>query len=168
MRIKHCVGCGGILDKRSDTQYACAVCGQDYWNNPHTAASVIIHEEGKILFTERAEEPHKGGFDLPGGFLDYDEDAEAAARREIKEELGVGLGSLQLIGSYTHEYAPGVSSCELMFLARGWKGTFKPADDVAGYSWRDVDFLDDSKCAWHYPGLKNKLRNLLENTNGGR
>jgi 8-oxo-dGTP diphosphatase len=43
----------------------------------------------KVLLIQRAKNPFKDHWALPGGFVDMDEDLEAAALRELKEETGV-------------------------------------------------------------------------------
>ena len=48
--------------------------------------------------------PGSGKLDFPGGFIDPNETAEEALRREIKEELGINLGVLKYIGSYPNIY----------------------------------------------------------------
>lgn len=42
-----------------------------------------------LLLVERGEDPHAGSWALPGGFIEPQEDADAAARRELVEETGV-------------------------------------------------------------------------------
>ncbi len=56
-----------------------------------------------VLLVERGEEPHAGCWALPGGFVGPDEDAEAAAWRELHEETGVErfAGHLEQLRTYS-------------------------------------------------------------------
>ncbi|NIA16513.1 MAG: NUDIX domain-containing protein, partial [Nitrospiraceae bacterium] len=42
-----------------------------------------------VLLIQRGQEPWKGMWAIPGGFIDMDEELDAAARRELEEETGV-------------------------------------------------------------------------------
>src|SRR6266496_1650146 len=52
---------------------------------------VFGFDEGelKVLLIERALEPFKGKWALPGGFVRVDETLDEAARRELEEETGL-------------------------------------------------------------------------------
>ena len=54
------------------------------------------------LVVERGGEPFKGRWALPGGFVEPDEGLYDAARRELEEETGVGVGAnrLEQLASY--------------------------------------------------------------------
>lgn len=56
-----------------------------------------------VLLVERADHPYKGAWALPGGFVGIDEDAEAAAWRELAEETGVPRfpGHLEQLRTYS-------------------------------------------------------------------
>lgn len=69
----------------------------------HAAVAVVVvndADDAAVLLTRRATKmrEHAGQWALPGGRLDHDEDAVAAARRELLEELGVTLGDDALLG----------------------------------------------------------------------
>lgn len=50
----------------------------------------IINNQPQLLLIQRKNDPFKGSWALPGGFVDLgDIDAEAAAKRELKEETGL-------------------------------------------------------------------------------
>ena len=64
----------------------CELCN---FNNPKASATAVIIQNNKLLLLKRNEEPYKGTWDLPGGYLDGQESPQDAIRREMREELGV-------------------------------------------------------------------------------
>src|SRR3954471_14836781 len=61
----------------------------------HTSVGMLVWKEGKLLLIERKNFPP--GFAPPAGHVDGDADFETAARRELKEEVGLDAQSLELI-----------------------------------------------------------------------
>lgn len=66
--------------------------------NPYLTVDVIVETAGGIVLVERKNEPR--GWALPGGFVDYGERPEDAARREVEEETGLRATLIELLGVY--------------------------------------------------------------------
>ncbi|MGH1296302.1 NUDIX hydrolase [Bacillus pretiosus] len=56
-------------------------------------AVAVFNEQGQILLQQR----RNGIWGVPGGFVELGESTEEAGRREVLEETGIEIGSLQLI-----------------------------------------------------------------------
>jgi 8-oxo-dGTP diphosphatase len=55
----------------------------------------------KVLLIERMNEPFKGCWAFPGGFLEMDEDADHGAKRELKEETGLEVNYLKQFHTFS-------------------------------------------------------------------
>lgn len=71
------------------------------FQTPLLAVDGLLVKEGKILLVKRAIEPFKGYWTLPGGRIEYGEEAESSLRREMKEELGIEARIKKLVGVYS-------------------------------------------------------------------
>src|SRR5574344_559707 len=68
-----------------------------------TADCVVITKEPepRVLLIQRGNEPFKGQWAFPGGFMNMDETAANAAIRELKEETGLIVNQVFQLGAYT-------------------------------------------------------------------
>ncbi len=69
-----------------------------------TADCVVFaldEEELKVLLIQRAQEPFKGRWALPGGFAEVGESLEDTARRELEEETGLKDISLEQLHTFS-------------------------------------------------------------------
>lgn len=121
--FQFCPRCGRQgLAQETPVALRCAGCGYRHFINPVVAVAVIITDpQGRVLLIRRAKEPGKGLFGMPGGFVDLNETAEDAARREIREEVNLELNDLRYLTSFPNRYAyQGVAYpvLDLFFTAR--------------------------------------------------
>jgi A/G-specific adenine glycosylase len=73
---------------------------------PHlTVAAGILEKDGKVLIAQRPPEGLLGGmWEFPGGTQEAGEDLPACLRRELQEELGIGVEVTEGFGIYQHAY----------------------------------------------------------------
>ena len=68
-----------------------------------TADTVVITrgEEPQVLLIQRGNEPFKGCWAFPGGFMNMDETTEQCAVRELEEETGLKVNEVWQVGAYS-------------------------------------------------------------------
>jgi len=94
-----------------------------------TVDTVIIYK-GKIVLIKRKNPPYQDHFAIPGGFVDVGETVEDAAVREAKEETGLDVKLLKLLGVYSDPSRdPRGHTVSVCFLARG-SGNLKAGSDA--------------------------------------
>jgi len=161
MNLNFCPECAAPLRKDSDSEYTCRN-GHKYWNNPRATVGIFLIKDGQVLFAKRGEEPHKGKYDIIGGFMNFGEDAHDAARRELQEETGLTVNSLELLDIVTHLYSQDLSLCAVLYASRDWSGTPVPQDDVAALEWHSPELINSPDFAWRLPGLAQKLQAYVD------
>ena len=77
--------------------------------------SILIHENGEILMLQRANEPFKDYWVLPGGFVKSKETAEVAIKREAKEEIGADVNIETIISTYLIDDDPRGFHLDIIF-----------------------------------------------------
>ncbi|MDA8090321.1 MAG: NUDIX hydrolase [Nitrospiraceae bacterium] len=101
---------------------------QGGYKNPAPTVDIIIEFGGGIVLVERKFPPH--GWALPGGFVDYEESLEDAAKREAKEETGLDVELVRQMHTYSDpKRDPRRHTISTVFIARG-KGNLLGADDA--------------------------------------
>jgi 8-oxo-dGTP diphosphatase len=60
----------------------------------------LLHDGLSVLLARRLEEPQRGMFSLPGGFVGVEESPEQTAERKLREKTGVGSVHLEQLRTY--------------------------------------------------------------------
>jgi 8-oxo-dGTP diphosphatase len=113
-----------------------------------TVDCVVFDRASRLLLIRRGRAPFKGAFALPGGFVEYGEDVETAALRELKEETGVDGKIVRLIGVYSDpKRDPRGHTVSTAFLVRPRSTKVTGGDDASEAAfvtdWRDVKLAFD-------------------------
>ncbi|MBR1514590.1 MAG: NUDIX hydrolase [Bacteroidales bacterium] len=113
---------------------------------PHPAVTtdcVVFGIDGpnlKVLLIERGNEPFKGCWAFPGGFLNMDETAEQGALRELAEETGLQLGHIKEFGTFSEvERDPRERVISIAFYALVRESDVQGSDDAARAQWFPLD-----------------------------
>ena len=110
-----------------------------------TADAVLFAEkEGQmyVLLIQRGNDPYKGYWAFPGGFLEMDETVARCAERELEEETGIVLTGMQLVGIYSDvERDPRGRVITAAYAAMTTMPEATAADDAAAAKWWPLNDL---------------------------
>ena len=113
----------------------CPNCGWIHFNDPQVAAAILLEQDGRVLLVRRVNEPFRGRWTLPAGFVDADEDPARAAERECLEETRLTVratGVLDVIAGKEH---PRGADFVIVFRGEIISGDLEAADDADEAGW---------------------------------
>lgn len=148
--------------------------GQELWYSRSLACNAVIFrnngDQVEVLACKRGNgcEFNKGLWNIPGGFIDFDEDSKQCAIRELKEETGVEIPYNQLmfvsLDTVPHGKRQTMVATHLgcfdYKVTEQWKFTteYSEPGEVELIKWIDVHNLYDYKWA---PGQIKNIEHAL-------
>jgi ADP-ribose pyrophosphatase YjhB (NUDIX family) len=122
--------------------------------------AVVFDRLGRLLLVERANEPNRGLWSLPGGRVEAGEPIEDAVIREAAEETGLIVEIVRLCGVVRRTGSPGGVPYEISdYECSVTGGSPAAASDSAALRWVDRAELTEMECsAALTPGLFEALR----------
>ena len=121
-----------------------------YPTRPYLAVSAAIFRDGRVLIVRRARPPAHGLYTLPGGGVELGETLEGAIIREVREETGLEIAPLALVGFREAIARDAAGRVErhfviLPFAARWVGGEIALSEELAEAHWRKLDELTGLK-----------------------
>ncbi len=152
-------------------------------NTVDTLVFTYIEENGhkkidKLLLIKRGNHPCIGYWALPGGFVEYREDIEKAALRELMEETGIKdieAEQLKTYGAFDRDPRTRVITTAFVALVPSGSVSAKAADDACDSGWFNIEetltdtFVDEDNISHDIYKLKltknaneNDIKNAME------
>lgn len=126
----------------------------------------LIVKGDKILLGKRKKKPFKGYWDILGGFLKLGEHPLKGLIREIKEESGLKVEPVKIVGIFMDKYGPkGNDMLNIHYLVRVTGGQLRAKSDVIELKWfskeklpRKIAFRNSREAlrTWHNIQKQNK------------
>lgn len=164
-----CPRCGHelVLREKDDGRLRpnCARCGYTLYANPGLAVGVIVTDrEERVCLVLRGEEPRKGYWGLPAGFMEGDETAKEGAVRECLEETGLEVATDSLYAVYSYQHANHkTSGLLILYRAHITGGALQPGTDTTDVRFFALDEITVEMIAFetHRHAIE-KLREPVE------
>ncbi|OGJ17877.1 hypothetical protein A3K73_08020 [Candidatus Pacearchaeota archaeon RBG_13_36_9] len=111
--------------------------------NPGLAVDLILERNEKVLLIKRKDEPYKGEWAFPGGFINYGKETiEQTAVRELKEETALiaELKDIEFLGVASKpDRDPRGHVVAVQFVVKKAEGEPKANDDAEEAEWFSLD-----------------------------
>lgn len=148
--VHHCPRCGAPPEIDFPRSIRCPRCGYGAYYNPKPVACAIPEApDGRLWLLRRGFPPSAGRWSMPGGFVDLGESVEAAARREVMEEMAIEIELTRLIGVYSR---PEDRTVVVVYAAsaRGTPTQTEEAPEVRAFApteipWQALAFWSDER-----------------------
>jgi len=139
------------------------------WPRPMVTVDAVVFtfsgDEIKVLLINRKNEPFKGKWAVPGGFVDINEELEDAVARELAEETGlrgVQLEQMHTFGTVGRDPRGRQISIAFMGIATKGQDKIKAGDDAAKAQWFDIEDLPQDLAFDHDEMIRCGIERLGE------
>lgn len=160
--MKYCSECGSarlvatIPLGEIGLRYQCQSCGAVHFSRHSIVACCAATWEGRILLCQRAIEPFRGQWTIPGGYVEIGETLAEAAVREAREEAHASVHDLELLALYD---LPMFSEVYAIFTAKLDGPALWPGEESLRVELVEPEAIDWGALA--FPTVREALRHLL-------
>ncbi|MEW6650492.1 MAG: NUDIX hydrolase [Chloroflexota bacterium] len=134
----YCYRCGSGLSWsviESIAREVCPDCGWVHYPQLKVSAAALVTQHDALLLVQRGNDPWRGCWYLPAGYVEADENPARAAERELREETGLAAVTKDLAGVYFFDDDPRGNGVLIVFRCELNGGMLNPGAEVrqAGY-----------------------------------
>jgi ADP-ribose pyrophosphatase YjhB (NUDIX family) len=140
--FRFCPCCGGALETKvlkGHERLLCRDCGKVLYLNPAVGVAVVVRRGDEILWGRRTSGPHRDAWCIPCGYVEWGEEARAAAAREFQEETGLKVEIGEILAAHSNFHDPERLTVGLWFAGRVVGGKLAPGDDLKEVAFFPLD-----------------------------
>lgn len=138
-----CPACGAktqLIHIHGRQRPQCISCGHVVYFDPKVAAIALITRDDRILLAQRANDPEKGKWGLPGGFVEFGEHPQEAVKREVLEETDLTVNVGEVIDVF---HTSGSTTITIAYRVDIVDGVPSAHDDVQAVGWFTRDTIPE-------------------------
>jgi len=142
--FRYCPRCGAPVlheERFGQVRPVCPQCGWIHFVDPKVAAAVLVVHDERVLLVRRVNEPHRGLWTLPAGFVNGGENPDEAAERECLEETGLTVRVTRVFDIVSGREHPRGADFVIIYLAEFISGEMQADDDADAVEWFGKDDL---------------------------
>ncbi|HKJ37990.1 MAG TPA: NUDIX hydrolase [Anaerolineales bacterium] len=142
--FKFCPRCATQLDieeRFGSLHSVCPKCRWIHFVDPKVAAAVLVTQDDRVLLVRRGNEPFRGKWTLPAGFVNGGEDPAEAAQRECLEETGLNVRVMRVYEIVSGREHPRGADFVIVYQAEFVSGVMQADDDADAVEWFDKNNL---------------------------
>lgn len=116
--------------------------GREFPDHPIVGVGGVVIHRGRALLIRRGQEPLKGEWSIPGGVVELGEELAEGVRRELKEETGLEVEPVEIIGVFDRIMRGGTDGARVRYhfvivdyACRLKRGRLAPSSDVSDARW---------------------------------
>jgi ADP-ribose pyrophosphatase YjhB (NUDIX family) len=111
-----------------------------HYDNPAVTAFAFVERGERYLVLKRGQEPYRGRWELPGGFVEAGERPVESVAREIFEETGLRVEASRIIGAYNSRYGDaGKWTVDVAFHCQAALGELSLSAESSDAAWVSLE-----------------------------
>jgi len=144
--FRFCPNCATPLEhheRYGRVRPVCPHCGRIQFFDPKVAAGVVIEQDGQLLLIQRNNDPERGKWSIPAGFVDQGEDPARAAEREALEETALVVRVTALLDVIAKVEANEGADIFIAYRAEVVSGEIMAGDDAQAARYFSAETLPE-------------------------